>query len=265
MQHNLENAYIPVCLECQHNKSCTTKPVGLLHPLPIPDKHCDSVAINFIGPLPIDKGYNSFVTFTDCSGSDIQIIPTNTNLNAEQLAKLFFKEWYCKNGLPLDIVSNCDKLFISCFWKALHKLTGINLKLSSAYHPETDSASKQTNKTVIQCIHFAVEHDQKGWVNALPKVRFDIMNTINASTNFMPFQLQFRKSPRILPPLLALENNKEPEPTARDIITQMQPLHLEAKENLLEAKIKQAQQANAHCTNKFPYKTGVCMVLSTSH
>jgi hypothetical protein len=226
MQCNLENAYIPVCSECQHNKSRTTKPVGPLHPLPVPDKCCDSVAIDFIGPLPIDKGYNSIVTFTDRLGSDIWIIPTNTNLNAEQLAKLFFKEWYCENGLPLDIVSDCDKLFVSRFWKALHKLTGVNLKLSSAYHPETDSASERTNKTVIQCIHFAVECDQKGWVNTLPKVQFDIMNTINASTNFTPFQLRFGKSPWILPPLLALENDKEPEPTARDIITQMQPLHL---------------------------------------
>jgi hypothetical protein len=110
--------------------------------------------------------------------------------------------------------------------------------LSSAYHPETDGASERTNKTIIQCIRFAVERDQKGWVRALPKVRFDIMNTINASTGFTPFQLRFGKSPRIIPPLLALEEDNDNEPTAREIIEQMQPIHLEAKDNLLEAKIK---------------------------
>ena len=88
------------------------------------------------------------------------------SLTAEELAKIFFNHWYCENGLPLEIVSDRDKLFVSRFWKALHQLTNISLKMSSAYHPETDGSSERTNKTVIQCIHFAVERDQKGWVRA---------------------------------------------------------------------------------------------------
>jgi hypothetical protein len=223
MCRNLKRAYIPSCADCQRNKSRTTKPVGPLHPLPVPDQRCDSVAIDFIGPLPPDEGFDSIVTFTDRSGSDIRIIPTHTNSTAEQLAHLFFKEWYCENGLPLDIVSDRDKLFVSRFWKALHKLTGVTLKMSTAYHPETDGASERTNKTVIQCVRFAIEIDQHGWVRALPKVRFDIMNTINASTGFTPFQLRFGKSPQILPPLISLDDDEERDVTAREIIAQMQP------------------------------------------
>jgi hypothetical protein len=61
---------------------------------PIPDKQCDSVpvAIDFIGPLPPDEGFNGNATFTDTSGSDIRIIPTTTNFTAKRLAQLFFKE-----------------------------------------------------------------------------------------------------------------------------------------------------------------------------
>ncbi len=84
--------------------------------------------------------------------------------------------------------------------RTLHQLTGIKLKMSTAYHPQTDGSSERTNKTIIQCIQFAVERDQRGWVEALPKVRFDIMNTRNASTGFSPFHLRFGKSPRLLPP-----------------------------------------------------------------
>ena len=265
MRRDLETAYIPSCAECQRNKSRTMKPAGPLHPLPVPDQRCDSVAIDFIGPLPTDDGFNSIVTFTDRSGSDIRIIPTTTNLTAEKLAHLFFKEWYCENGLPLDIVSDRDKLFVSRFWKTLHKLTGVQLKMSSAYHPETDGSSERTNKTVIQCIRYAVERDQKGWVRALPKVRFDIMNTINASTGFTPFQLHFGKSPRILPPLIPLDEDDDRDQTARDIITLMQPIEWEAKDNLLEAKISQAAQQNHHRRDAFPFKTGERVVLSTAH
>jgi hypothetical protein len=37
MRKDLEEAYIPVCQDCQWNKSPTNKPRGPLHPLPVPD------------------------------------------------------------------------------------------------------------------------------------------------------------------------------------------------------------------------------------
>jgi hypothetical protein len=54
MQRDLENGYVASCPECQCNKSVITKPYGPLHPLPVPDKCGDSVAIDFIGLLPED-------------------------------------------------------------------------------------------------------------------------------------------------------------------------------------------------------------------
>ncbi len=213
MHRDLKEAYIPSCADCQWNKSTTTKPIGPLHPLPVPNCRCDSIAIDFIGPLPPDEGFDSIITFTDRLGLDIQIVPTSTTLTAKGLVELFFANWYCENGLPLDIVSDQDKLFISKFWHALHKLTGVKLKMSTSYHPQTDSSSKQTNKTVIQCIRFVVECNQRGWSCILPKVCFNIMNTINASTGYSPFHLHFRKSPHVLPPLLP-HMDSEDEPRA---------------------------------------------------
>ena len=116
---------------------------------------------------------------------------TVSSLTAEQLVKIFFDKWYCENGLPLDIYSDCDKLFMSCFWKKLHKLTSVKLKMSTSYHPQTDGSSEHTNKMVIQCIHYAVECNQLSWVKALPKIWLDIMNSTNRSTGFTPFQLHF--------------------------------------------------------------------------
>jgi len=105
----------------------------------------------------------------------------------EQLTSIFFDEWYCKNGLPSDIVSDRDKLFISRFWRALHRLTGVKLKMSTMYHPKTDGASKCTNKTVNQALQFHIECNQLGWARALLHICFDMMNTINKSTGFTPF------------------------------------------------------------------------------
>ena len=86
MRKELESAYVPGCVECQRNKSSTTKPFGPLHLLPIPENRGDSVAIDFIGPLPLDSGFNQITSFTDRLGSDVRIVPSRTSMTAEEIA-----------------------------------------------------------------------------------------------------------------------------------------------------------------------------------
>jgi hypothetical protein len=157
--------------------------------------------MDFVGPLPEDEGYNCVLTITDRLGSDIRLIPCRTDSTAEEIAALFFRFWYGENGLPTSIVSDRDRLFVSTFWKTLHHLSGVKLAMSSSFHPETDGSSERTNKTVIQAVRFHIERNQSGWVPALPRVRFALMNTVNASTGLSPFQLRLGRSPRLIPPI----------------------------------------------------------------
>ena len=100
MCKDLEHAYIPSCRDCMRNKSSTSKMNGPLHPLPAPDERDDSVSLDFVGPLPLDSGFDCILTITDRLHSDVRIIPTTTMITTEDCAILFFKNWYCENGLP---------------------------------------------------------------------------------------------------------------------------------------------------------------------
>ena len=265
MRKELETSYVPGCMDCEQNKSATSKLCGPLHPLPIPDARRDSAAIDFIGPLLPDSGFNQITSLTDHLGSDIRIIPSNTSMTTKELALSFFNNWYCENGLPLEIVSDRDKLFVSCFWKALHILTGTKIEMSSSFHSETDSASKRTNKTINQLLHYHVKHNQKGWVKTLPLICFNIMNTVNKSTGFSPFQLCMGRSARVIPPLVCKEepvDNKD-KIKAWKIIKDLKLLIMEAQDNLLYAKISQSSQANKNHTLTFPFSIGSRVRLST--
>jgi len=265
MQKELESAYDPGCVECQCNKSTTSKPIGPLHPLPVPDTCGNSVTIDFIGPLPVDEGFDMIVSLTDHLGADIHILPCHSTSSTEDITCIFFNNWYCDNGLPLDIISDHDKLFVSKFWKALHVLTGTKIKMSMAYHPETDGASKQTNKTVNQMLRYHVERNQLGWVCTLPLVRFNIMNTVNKSTGFSPFQLWMDRSLRVIPPLVE-GDREDPGPEAERafaLIKRLEQMSMEAQDNLLRTKISQAAQANKSCMLTFPFAIGGRVRLST--
>ena len=75
MRCDLETAYVPGCIECQRNKGSTSKLTGPLHPLPVPDQRGDSIAMDFIGLLPMDEGFDMILTLTDHLGSDVHLLP----------------------------------------------------------------------------------------------------------------------------------------------------------------------------------------------
>jgi hypothetical protein len=252
------------------------KLAGPLHPLPIPENCGDSVVIDFIGPLPEDDGYDCIVSMTDRLGSDIRISPTRMNITADEFAILFFDVWFCENGLPLNIMSDCNHLFISEFWWALHKLTGVKLKMSTSYHPQMDGSSKCSNKTLNQALRYHIQCNQKGWVQALPCVHFDMMNTfntINKSTGFLGFPLRMGRSPCLLPPLVAqapqLLEDKDIDALvaqqAIDVVDHLELDVLESKDNLLYANFFQSHQANKYCGPKLIYEPGDLVMLSTLH
>ena len=208
--------------------------------------------------------------FTDCLSSDIRIVPTHMNISAERFAAQFFDLWYCENGLPLNIVSDRDKLFVSKFWKALTRLTGIKLKMSSTYHPETDGCSECSNKTMIQCLRYLVKCNQTGWVKALPLVRFNIMNTVNSFTGFLPFQLRMGRSPRLIPPLIlnAAENTSQSEQDSINVHALIEHINTnvqEAQDNLLTTKVCQAEFANRHRSDGDTFTIGDKVMLSMEH
>lgn len=271
MRRDLCKHYVPGCEDCQRNKGRTAKNgKGPLHPLPVPESRCGSVAMDFIGLLLLDQGYDCILTMTDRLGSDLKIIPTNVDITAPTLARLVFDTWYCDNGLPLEWVSDRDKLFISEFWSVLNKLSGVKIKMSSSFHPETDGSSERSNKTVNQAVRFYVERNQIGWVNALPKIRFDIMNSVNASTGLSMFQLRYGRSPRILPPIVPVHefkksNLSENAANVHSFLTNMACTVREARDNLALAKVVQAYQADKNCGPCELFKAGDLVMLSTWH
>ena len=157
---------------------------------------------------------------------------------------------------------------MSQFWKALNGLCGVKLKMLTAYHPQTDGTSEQMNKTINQALCFHVDHQQRGWVCALPQIQFAIMNTVNASTGFSNFQLHLGRSPCVIPPLV-------PERLPLELwsaLTQVEEVIVkvnldigEAGDNLLAAKVDQAHYANTNHGLEVIYNVGDCIMLSTSH
>ena len=129
-----------------------------------------------------------------------------------------------------------------------------------------DGCSKRSNKTVIQCLRYLVERNQTGWVKALPLV----MNTVNSSTGFSPFQLHMGRSPRLIPPLIpnAADNASHSEQdsiNAWALIEHINTNVQEAQDNMLATKVCQVEFTNQHRSNKDTFTIGDQVMLSMEH
>jgi transposase InsO family protein len=66
------------------------------------------------------------------------------------MARLYIDAIFRHKGPPESIVSDRGPQFVSHFWKEFCRILGIKLKLSTAYHPQTDGQTEIINQYIDQ-------------------------------------------------------------------------------------------------------------------
>ena len=81
--------------------------------------------------------------------------------------------------------------------KELNNLLGIQTKLSTAYHPQTDGQTERVNQELEQYLRVFIDHRQEQWPNWLGTAEFAYNNKIYTTTKTSPFKVNYRQNPRI--------------------------------------------------------------------
>ncbi|SCZ88169.1 BZ3500_MvSof-1268-A1-R1_Chr10-2g02865 [Microbotryum saponariae] len=254
--------YVQQCDSCQRTKARTTRVAGKLHSLPVPVRPMTDIAVDFVGPLPTNKGFDRVLTITDRLSGYVRLIPAREADTAADVANRFHEGWHRFFGLPQRIVSDRDKLFTSKFWSALHKRLNIKLQLSSAFHPETDGRSEKTNKTAFQILRSLVNREQSNWVECLTACEYAINSSVNVSTGKTPFELVLGYTPT-LAPLAPIEGDEE-LPSVEELLALRFQSCEEARDQLAVSKVRQAAQANKDRADEPSWAVGDLVLLDSS-
>jgi hypothetical protein len=238
-------AFCETCITCKRSKPNNHKPYGLLNPLKTPQRPWESIGIDFIGPLPESQNRNGkFDTITaviDRLTGMVHLIPSRQTFKAREIAELVFSEIYRLHGLPKTIISDRDLLFNSIFWKRLHKLLGIKLHMSSAYHPESDGATERANRTITQMIRQSIDDKQTNWATKLPAVEFAINIARSEVTGYAPFFLNYGRMPQSL---LWDSGQKDEFPGILKFAQNLKIAIMSAHDSILAHRVKEIRTAN---------------------
>ena len=254
--------YVRSCDSCAQNKSSTQAPAGFLHPLPVPANRFLEIALDFVGPLPESNGYNCILVTTDCLMNYVLIEPTTTTATAPDIASLFYRTWYRRFGLPSAITSDRDKLFVSRFWQELFKKLNVHLRMSTAFHPETDGSSERSNKTAIEALRHYVNTRQNDWSEHLIHVETAMNNSINATTDKSLMELLYGTHVRLTP---HSADTSSTVPIVTEFLEKIDESVQLAKDRHVVAKTRQATQANRRRRAEPKYRAGDLVYLNTGN
>ena len=255
-------AYVQNCHSCQVNKSKTVKPAGLLQPLPIPEGKWDSVSMDFICGLPCSKaGFDSILVIVDRLSKLVHLVPTTTTVTAPEVAKLFVDNVVRLHGVPSSIVSDRDKNFTSHFWQTVRELWGIEERMSTAFHPQTDGQTERVNRVLEEYLRSYVGPLHDDWDTYLSMAEFAINNAKQSSTGMSPFYMTYGCHPR-MPDRLGLASRETP--AAIQYVQNIERAVSQAKSALAEAQGRMKNYYNSK-RRDVSYEPGELVLLSTTN
>ena len=108
----------------------------------VPEKLWTHLIVDFITKLLLVAGKDVILVVCDRLSKITHFVTTTKKISAEELARLFKDNVWKLYGLPESIVSDKGPQFVVELTKELNKILGIETKLSTVFHPQTDGQTE---------------------------------------------------------------------------------------------------------------------------
>lgn len=159
--------FVAECEVSQCKKGETIKLPRTLQPLPLPTSVWMDVSMDFITSFP--KSHNKFVIMVvmDIISKYAHSCALPQPFTPTLVAQAFMDQIFKLHGMSTSIGFDASPTFTIKFWQELFKLQGVQLQLSTTYHPQTDGQKKVVNKcleTYLRCFTSEKKHYSVQWL-----------------------------------------------------------------------------------------------------
>lgn len=182
--------YIAKCDMCKANKDPTYITRSPMGEAKVIDTPWQTIAIDFLGPLPRSKKGNTFLyVIIDCF-TKFTILAPLRKADAGAAIRVLESDVFYKFGIPSILISDNGPQFVS---KAFKKFLGehkIKHWLNAAYHPQHNPAERP-NKVIASAIRNYIGTDHRNWDCEIPQIACAINTATHQSTKFSPYYLNF--------------------------------------------------------------------------
>ena len=210
------------CVKCQKSEADRHSRQTKLVLMPMGERPFEEIGMDFVGELPESQAFNAILVVTDRFTKVQHYIPAKTTWTAEDVADSHINDICKLYGLLRHITSDRGPQFASKFFKELNRKLNINLRLSTAYHPQTDGLSERAVQTLKQYLRIYCHDRQNGWQASLPLAEFAYHTTATSTHKLSPYRSLCGFDPRTI----HLDNDYElSSPAAEEWLHRITTVH----------------------------------------
>ncbi|GBG89896.1 hypothetical protein CBR_g49746 [Chara braunii] len=190
--------YVETCQVCQRDKPRTQAPLGVLKPLPIPERPGESLSMDFMDTLVTGKsGMRHIFVIVNRFSKYTRLVAMPETAKTEYVIRLFKENKVRDFGLPKSIVSDKDVRFTSELWKAAAAEQGTQLQMTFGNHPEANGQAEQLNRAVQHLLRHYIKPNQVDWDEKLALIANLYNNAVHNATGVSPNSLLLTFKPRL--------------------------------------------------------------------
>ena len=116
----------------------------------VPEKPWIHLMVNFIMKLPVVARKDAILVVYNRLSKMIHFVATTEETLAEELVRLFRDNIWKLHRLPESVVLDRGPQFAAELTKELNRMLGIETRLSTAFHPQTDGQTERINQELEQ-------------------------------------------------------------------------------------------------------------------
>ena len=106
----------------------------------------------------------------------------------EDYARIFIYEVLCRHRISLSIISDRGAQFTSRFWRSFQEVLGTKVKLSTAFHLQTDGQAERTSQNLEDMLRDCIFNFKGNWDKNFPLVEFASYNSFLSSISIDPYE-----------------------------------------------------------------------------
>jgi hypothetical protein len=196
-------SFVTGCAVCQQNKVRTHPVTPPLNPIKstttLPFKQ---LSVDLVTDLPLSSGHDSLMVVVDHGlTKGVILVPCSKTIDANGIAQLFFEFVFKRFGLHDMFISDRGPQFASAFARELAHILHYDVRLSTAYHPQTDGQTERANQEIETYLRIFCANNPYNWSKFLTSAEFVHNSVPHSSTKVSPFSLILGYEPRAYPPL----------------------------------------------------------------
>jgi Integrase zinc binding domain len=147
-------------------------------------------SMDLITDLPPMEGYDSILVMVDQGLlKGVILCPCVKTITWEGTATLLCDNLFKRFGLPDEIISDRDPRFAAHAFQELLRLLNIKSNLTTAYHPQSDGATKRVNQEIEVYLSIYCTSHPEDWLHSLSTLEFTHNNRRHAERVHSPFEL----------------------------------------------------------------------------